>query len=749
VALSRTGERHPLAKVLSEFKRTFGDVWVHLGRAEDIEERRFVDALLDIETNRLGETFRAALFDRTRGHPLFTIELLGAMQERGDLLNDADGAWIEGPTLDWEVLPARVEAVIEERIDRLDPELQDILTTASVEGEVFTAQVVAEVGNVPERLTLRRLSQDLERRHRLVREQGEVQTGRRRMTRYRFRHVLFQDFLYKRLCQGEQRLLHADVAAALEKLYEGKLDEMAVQLAQHFHQAGDHGSAFHYFSLAGERAARLYANDEAITHYTQAIELAEKVSPGVVTLARLHRGRGLAFERLGEFDQARADHKATMQIARVAGERQVEWRALLDLGKLWASRDYTHARDYFEEALELARRIGEPVVLAGSLNWMGNWCANDENHKKAVAYHQEALDIFEDLGDRRGLANTLDLLGLANLLGGDLTTSVQYFNRAIALFRELDDRPRLASSLTGRATTVSALAWLVSVPVTPPPDAALDFNEALRIAGEIGSAPDQAWVHYSLGMLHTVCGHFGRALKEMQSGLRISSEIGHREYIVGNRFALGVLYSELLAPDQARGQLEGALTLAGELRSPTWIHHVSGALAGACLMLDDLKSAQVCLETVISPQTPMDTLGRRYCWVRRAKLALSQDDPVLALDIADRLIATAPGMSPERVITFLWKLKAEALAANGRTENALSLLLSAIENAQAAGERFLLWRIHASLGGLYHTMGRQEAAENEFLAARTLIDELAATVPDETLKDKFRQGAYSILRPPP
>ncbi len=567
------------------------------------------------------------------------------------------------------------------------------------------------------------------------------------MSRYRFGHVLFQDYLYKRLSQGEQRLLHADVAEALEKLYEGQLDEMAVQLAQHFHLAGNTGQAFHYFSMAGERAARLYANNEAITHYTQAIELAEEVSPGVVSLARLHRGRGLAFERLGEFDQARADHKATLQIARASGERQVEWRALLDLGKLWASRDYTQARDYFEEALELARRIGESVVLAGSLNWMGNWCANDENHKRAVAYHQEALDIFEYLGDRRGLANTLDLLGLANLLGGDLTTSVQYFNRAIALFRELDDRPRLASSLTGRAT--SALAWLASVPVTPPPDAASDFMEALRIAGEIGSAPDQAWAHYSLGMLHTVHGHFGRALKEIQSGLRTASEIGHREYVVGARFALGIWYAELFAPDQARGQLEGALTMAGELRSPAWIHPVSGALAGAYLMLDDLKSAQTCLETVISPQTPMDTLGRRYCWVRRGELALSQDDPVLALDITDRLIASAPGMSPERVITFLWKLKAEALAANGRTENALSLLHSAIENAQTSGERFLLWRIHASLGGLYHTMGRKEAAEKEFLAARTLIDEFAATVPDKTLKDQFRKGALSLLRPPP
>jgi tetratricopeptide (TPR) repeat protein len=145
----------------------------------------------------------------------------------------------------------------------------------------------------------------------------------------------------------------------------------------------------------------------------------------------------------------------------------------------------------------------------------------------------------------------------------------------------------------------------------------------------------------------------------------------------------------------------------------------------------------------------MDTLGKRYCWVRRGELALSQDDPVLALDIADRLIATAPGMSPERVITFLWKLKAEALAANGRTENALSLLHSAIENAQVSGERFLLWRIHASLGQLYRTLGRQEAAEEEFLTARALIDELAATVPDEMLKDKFRQGAYNILRTSP
>jgi tetratricopeptide (TPR) repeat protein len=205
------------------------------------------------------------------------------------------------------------------------------------------------------------------------------------------------------------------------------------------------------------------------------------------------------------------------------------------------------------------------------------------------------------------------------------------------------------------------------------------------------------------------------------------------------------LYAELFAPDQARGQLDDSLALAGELRSPALIHFAGGALAGTYLMLDDLKSAQACLERVISPQTPMDTTGKRYCWVRRAELALAQDDPALALNITERLIASAPGMSPGRVITFLWMLKAKASAAMGRTEEAESLLHGALENARAVGERFLLWRLHASLGQLYHAMGHQEAAEKKISAARALIEELAATIPDEALKSSFLQGAYNTL----
>jgi tetratricopeptide (TPR) repeat protein len=166
-------------------------------------------------------------------------------------------------------------------------------------------------------------------------------------------------------------------------------------------------------------------------------------------------------------------------------------------------------------------------------------------------------------------------------------------------------------------------------------------------------------------------------------------------------------------------------------------------------LLDDLTAAQTCLDTAFSKQLPMDAIGNRYCWARQAELALLQGDAALALDITERLIGSAPGMSLRRVITFLWMLKGEALAVMGCTEEACSLLRAAIENAREMEERFLLWRLHASLGRLCRAMGRQSEAEKEFSTARELVEELANTVPDRELRDSFLRRARDRLSPSP
>jgi hypothetical protein len=104
--------------------------------------------------------------------PLLAGELRGGHRtatrhaETGDLVQDPEGRWVEGPALDWETLPARVEAVVVERIGRLAQPLRAALRVASVEGEVFTAEVVARVRATDEREMLGCLSGELDRKHR-------------------------------------------------------------------------------------------------------------------------------------------------------------------------------------------------------------------------------------------------------------------------------------------------------------------------------------------------------------------------------------------------------------------------------------------------------------------------------------------------------------------------------------------------------------------------------------------------------
>lgn len=270
VAIGYPQGRHPFEPVINEFRRLFGANEIDLGQAED---RHFIDELLDIEPNCLGESFRQTLYRQTKGHPLFTVELLHGMQERADLVQDEQGRWREGQVLDWQTLPARVEAVIAERVDRLPQPLQKILTVASVEGETFTAEVVAQVQGVEPQELVRWLGDKLERMHRLIKTQGVYRLAEQCLSRYRFRHILVQQYLYHQLDPAERMYLHEAVGAALEKLYQPQLTEIALQLARHFQEAGLVGKAVEYLSQAGEQAVRLSANEEAAAHFSLALKL--------------------------------------------------------------------------------------------------------------------------------------------------------------------------------------------------------------------------------------------------------------------------------------------------------------------------------------------------------------------------------------------------------------------------------------------------------------------------------------------
>ncbi|HSF83597.1 MAG TPA: AAA family ATPase, partial [Anaerolineales bacterium] len=234
IANARDGGINPLKKILAEFKAQLGDIWVDLNNIGKSERREFLDRFVDAEQNNLGSLFRQKLFERTRGHPLYTIEILRSMQDQGQLRKDTEGFWIEGENLIWEFIPIRVEGVIEERISHLDANLQEILSVASVQGLQFSTQVIAGVLEISEEHLSRRLGQELANRYRLVVEQEGFRLNGSFLTQFKFAHPLIQQYLYDRLGQQERIALHRRIAQMLEELYEGQLEVVAYQLVLHY-----------------------------------------------------------------------------------------------------------------------------------------------------------------------------------------------------------------------------------------------------------------------------------------------------------------------------------------------------------------------------------------------------------------------------------------------------------------------------------------------------------------------------------
>ena len=408
VDLWRGGERHPVQKLLAEFRRAYGDICLDLDRVE-ATGRAFIDALLDTEPNRLGEDFRSVLFKHTTGHPLFTIELLQAMEEGGQLFRDDAGRWAAGPALDWESLPARVEGAIEERLGRLDEELRDILAVACVQGEQFTAQVVARMLEIDERRLLRSLSQQLERRHRLVRWLGAEQVGEQRLILYQFAHSLFQQYLYASLNPGECQLLHRQSAAILEEIYQGNTDAIALQMARHYCEAGDDPRALRHLTLAADAALASYATDEAEICYRRAVELAYEDAHR----AHLLEGLGRALARQSHFMEALQTWREAIELYRSLDDLESVARLYARSSyAAWWGDDLALSLRFSEEGLAAMASAPESPGMARLLHEAARAYYFGGFPEQAGSLCRRALEMAERQGAVDVQANVLVALGL-------------------------------------------------------------------------------------------------------------------------------------------------------------------------------------------------------------------------------------------------------------------------------------------------------------------------------------------------
>jgi DNA-binding CsgD family transcriptional regulator/tetratricopeptide (TPR) repeat protein len=553
---SEVPDTHPLTPIQNEYKRRFGDVQIDLEKYDPLEGQTFVNELLDTESNRLGMQFRDRLFWYTKGHPLFTVELLRHLQEHGNLVQDASGHWIEKAAFESGDLPVRVEAVIQQRIGHLNPVQQELLTIAAVEGEVFTAQVAARIQQVDEKVIFHLLS-EMEEHHHLVREHSEIQVGERYLNRYQFSHSLFQQYLYQKLSQGERRLLHGRLAEELEKLYQGYESDIAVQLAYHFTQFGKKAQATTYLLMAGDSSWKGAAFKEAADFYRRALS-------GFPASSKLERAETL--RKLGEcvwltgqLSEALEAFADAYRLYENLEDRIGAGATQRLIGRIyWEFGQRETSLEHYDKAYHILENGPENVELARVISAISQMHMLASEYEQAITWGQRALEMAEHLGAEDVIVHVL------NNLGTSLTSSTDY-DRGFRLLQDSLERA-LALNLPhdicrAYVNTGESFRWHCRFE-----EAVSNFEKLLAFARQVHMVQFEGVALVNLAGLDNWAGRWKKMLARCEQirAWRETSESTKTVQVMASTI-LGRVYNDLGQTNQARLELENHISYARSL----------------------------------------------------------------------------------------------------------------------------------------------------------------------------------------
>ncbi len=547
----------------------------------------------------------ALLAEKTNGNPFFIEQLALDLREREALMLDDQGRY-QLVRSDLAEVPANINAVLVARLDRLPVQVKAVVQTASVLGREFETRILWHM-----------LKDDPGVEAKIKQAETAAIWSSMSEARCLFRHALLRDTAYDMQLRSRQRTLHELAGSVIETLYADELAAHAPDLAFHFGHAEELPKERRYSRLAGESALARYANTEAVTYLSRAIELtstedieshyslllmreevydvqgareaqaqdmdhlvqlaaamADESRHAEVELRRARYG-----ESTGDYKLAVEAATAAVEVARAANLPTLEARGYLRWGQaLWRTSNYGSARERLEQALELAKRANLPRVEEDSLRNLGNVADDQGEFADAQRYFERALELARSIGDRRGEGRTLNNLGLVADNQGDRAAARDYYLQALRVCREIGERLSEGVTLNNLGLIAYAEGNYAS---------ARDYyQQALAVCREIGDRQGEGIAFNNLGLISHAHGDYVVALDEYQQALALSREVGDRQGESETLAYLGLLYHHLGDDDRAVEFCYKTLTIAAEVGIPYFEALALTFLGHALFMLE-------------------------------------------------------------------------------------------------------------------------------------------------------------------
>jgi len=349
------------------------------------------DELLDKLLGSSAEllAIKKRLIEATQGNPLFLEESVRSLIESG-MLDQASGHWRPVRSLPADFVPRTIEALLAARIDRLRPELKELLQAASVIGNHFKEALLEAMTGIaqPE---LRLAFGDLQVAEFLYEKALFPETE------YAFKHSMTREVAYASLLRERRMILHARAARALEMLAAGRFDEHVERLADHAEKGAIWDKALEYLQRAGAKAYLLYANADAAQFFERALIILKKLPEGP---DNLRQAVDLRFELrnallpMGETDRILHSLDELDPILACLGDKLRSARyAAFRCNHHSLIGQQRRAIEFGETAVHLARECGDRVVQGESLYRLGASYYALGEYRQAIMLLEQSLKL--------------------------------------------------------------------------------------------------------------------------------------------------------------------------------------------------------------------------------------------------------------------------------------------------------------------------------------------------------------------
>jgi predicted ATPase/class 3 adenylate cyclase len=428
----------------------------------------------------LPEELQAKILARAEGVPLYAVETVRMLLDRGLLVQDGNEYRLTGEVEALDV-PETLQALIAARLDGLTGDERRVLQDAAVLGKVFTKAGAAAVSGLPE-AQLEAILTSLIRKDVLS---IQVDPRSPEHGQYGFLQDLVKRVAYETVSKKERKAKHLAAAQFLESRWaedEEIVEVVAAHYLDAYRSAPDAADAEDIkaqartmLTRAAERAASLAASEEARRNFEHAIELADEP----LTKAALH-------ERAGAM--------------------------------AWASAHLDTAYAHLEPALALYEEAGQTHAAARVSATMAEVMWNEGRGNEAVARMKAAFDVLSKEEPDADLATLSGQLARFISLGGQPEEAVAPIELSLQLAERFELPEVFSQSLTTRSMIIEALRR--------PEEARLLLEHALEVAldNNLWSAALRAY--NNLGSLHQNRDRFDEALKTMDLGLEHARKFG-------------------------------------------------------------------------------------------------------------------------------------------------------------------------------------------------------------------------------